>query len=68
MKTQIINLTLSGVVVHVNTSRIVYYYAKKEENGQIATVIYLDKGWGIEVEETPDEIDTLINRAASSLL
>jgi hypothetical protein len=67
MKTQIINLTLSGVVVHVNVSRIVYYYAKKEEKGQIATVIYLDKGWGIEVEETPDEIDNLINNTATLL-
>jgi hypothetical protein len=64
MKNYIIKLTLSGVVVHVNASRIVYYYAKKEDNGQIATVIYLDKGWGIEVSETPDQIDALISQNA----
>jgi hypothetical protein len=38
-----------------------YYYAKKEQTGQIATVVYLAKGWGIEVAETPDEIDALLS-------
>jgi len=64
MKSQIIKLTLSGVVVHINASRMVYYFAKKDDKGQIATVIYLDKGWGIEVSETPDQIDALISQNA----
>jgi hypothetical protein len=38
-----------------------YYYPKKEQNGQIATVVYLSKDWGIEVSETPDEIDALLS-------
>ena len=61
MKTRIIKLNLAGTIVHVNTDHIIYYYAKKEQNGQISTVVYLEKNWGIEVSETPDQIDALIS-------
>jgi hypothetical protein len=64
MKPGIIKLNLSGTAVHVNIDHIIYYYAKQEQNGQIATVIYLEKNWGIEVGETPAEIDALIMAAA----
>jgi hypothetical protein len=66
MKTKIIRLNLAGTIVHVNTDHIIYYYAKQEANGQVSTVIYLEKNWGIEVLETPDEIDVLISTAAAS--
>ena len=61
MKQKIIRLNLSGTVVHVNTNHVIYYYAKQDANGLVSTVIYLEKNWGIEVQETPDEIDALIN-------
>jgi hypothetical protein len=61
MKTSIIRLNIAGTTVHVNTNSIVYYYAKQSEDGQIVTVLYLDKGWGIEISETPAEIDALLS-------
>jgi hypothetical protein len=63
MKPLIIKLNLAGTIVHVNAKQIMYYYAKREKNGQILTVVYLAKDWGIEVAETPDEIDALIREA-----
>ena len=60
MKPKIIKLNLNGTIVHVNTDHIIYYYAKKEQSGQITTVVYLEKNWGIEVLETPDEIDAMV--------
>jgi hypothetical protein len=63
MKSRIIKLNLAGTIVHVNVDHIIYYYAKQEQNGQIATVIYLEKNWGIEVSETPDEVDALVAAA-----
>ena len=63
MKSRIIKLNLAGTIVHVNVDHIIYYYAKQEQNGQIATVIYLEKNWGIEVSETPDEIDARVAEA-----
>ena len=64
MKPSIIKLNLAGTIVHVNIDHIIYYYAKKEQNGQIATVIYLEKNWGIEVSETPEQIDAIISAAS----
>lgn len=60
MKPHIIKLNLAGTVVHVNTNQIGYYYPKQLPNGQIVTVLYLAKGWGIEVAETPAEIDAML--------
>ena len=65
MKPLIIKLNLAGTIVHVNATQIMYYYAKKQKNGQIATVVYLAKDWGIEVSETPDEIDDLLKVTSS---
>ena len=61
MKPHIIKLNLAGTVVHVNVNRIVYYYPKQLDNGHIVTVLYLEKGWGIEVAETPAEIDAMLS-------
>lgn len=60
MKPTIIKLNLAGTVVHVNANQIMYYYPKQSENGQIVTVMYLSKDWGIEITETPAEIDALL--------
>lgn len=61
MKPHIIKLNLAGTIVHVNASQILYYYPKKLENGLIVTVLYLSKNWGIEVAETPAEIDAMLS-------
>ena len=63
MKTSIIKLNLAGTTVHVNTNSIVYYYAKQSEDGQVVTVMFLSKGWGIEISETPAEIDAMLQLA-----
>ena len=63
MKPVIIKLNLAGTTVHINANNIIYYYAKKSDNGQVVTVMYLSKGWGIEISETPAEIDALLNGA-----
>jgi hypothetical protein len=60
MKPIIIKLNLAGTIVHVNANQIMYYYPKREQNGQVATVLYLARDWGIEVSETPEEIDTIL--------
>lgn len=60
MKPTIIKLNLAGTIVHVNANKIMYYYPKQTESGQIVTVMYLSKDWGIEVIETPAEIDALL--------
>ena len=61
MKPTIIKLNLAGTIVHVNANNIMYYYPKQTESGQIVTVMYLSKDWGIEIIETPAEIDALLN-------
>ncbi len=61
MKPIIIKLNLAGTVVHVNANQIMYYYPKQLDNGNIVTVMYLAKDWGIEIAETPADIDILIS-------
>ena len=61
MKPSIIRLNLAGTIVHVNINSIVYYYAKQSEEGLVTTVLYLSKDWGIEISETPAEIDALLS-------
>lgn len=56
----IIKVNLAGTIVHVNANQIMYYYPKQAENGQVVTVMYLAKEWGIEIMETPEEIDLLL--------
>lgn len=64
MKPLLIKLNLAGTVVHVNANQILYYYAKQLESGQIVTVMYLSKDWGIEISETPAEVDAMISTAS----
>jgi hypothetical protein len=65
MKPVIIKLNLAGTVVHVNANQILYYYAKQLESGQIVTVMYLSRDWGIEISETPAEVDAMLTTALS---
>ena len=61
MKPVIIKLNLSGTTVHVNSGHILYYYAKHTEDGRIVTELFFTEKFGLEVSETPAEIDELIN-------
>lgn len=61
MKPTIIKLNLAGTTVHVNANQILYYYAKHSEKGQIVTELFFTEKFGLEVSETPAEIDDLIN-------
>lgn len=61
MKPVMIKLNLSGTTVHINANQILYYYAKHSESGQIVTELFFTEKFGLEVSETPAEIDDLIN-------
>lgn len=56
----IIRLNLSGTTVHVNAHQVLYYYAKHNSDGGIVTEVFFTEKFGIEVTETPLEIDQLI--------
>jgi len=60
MKPTIIRLNLIGTTVHINTGNILYYYAKQKDDGTIVTELFFTEKFGLEVIETPAEIDTLI--------
>jgi hypothetical protein len=60
MKPTIIRLNLSGTTVHVNAAQILYYYAKHNEDGKVVTELFFTEKFGLEVLETPAEIDTMI--------
>lgn len=61
MKPVIIKLNLSGTTVHVNASQVMYYYAKKTSDGAVVTEVFFTEKFGLEVTESPAEIDALIN-------
>ncbi len=61
MKPAIIKLNLIGTTVHVNANSILYFYAKQKENGDVVTELFFTEKFGLEVLETPVEIDALIN-------
>ncbi len=61
MNASIIKLNLSGTTVHVNASQILYYYAKKKDDESIVTELFFTEKFGLEVLETPSEIDALIS-------
>lgn len=61
MKPVIIKLNLKGTTVHVNAAQILYYYAKHAEDGGIVTELFFTEKFGLEVSETPAEIDLLIS-------
>ena len=67
MAAAIIKLNLSGTTVHVNSNQILYYYAKKIDDGTIVTEVFFTEKFGLEVTETPAQIDTLILQASRSL-
>lgn len=60
MKPLIIKLNLAGTIVHVNANQILYYYPKQLDNGQVVTVMYLTREKGIEIAETPAQIDAML--------
>ena len=64
MKQVIIKLNLVGTTVHVNSSQVLYYYAKQKDNGDIVTELFFTEKFGLEVLETPAEIDALISQNA----
>ena len=68
MKPVIIKLNLSGTTVHVNSSQIMYYYAKKTNEGLIVTEVFFTEKFGLEVTESPAEIDALINAGSTSMV
>ncbi len=53
MKAHIIKLNLSGTTVHVNAVQILYYYAKKNEEGHQVTELFFTEKFGLEVLDTP---------------
>lgn len=61
MKPVIIKLNLAGTTVHVNANLILYYYAKHSEKGDVVTELFFTDKFGLEVTETPSEIDNLIS-------
>ena len=60
MKPTIIRLNLSGTTVHVNAAQILYYYAKHNAEGQVVTELFFTEKFGLEVLDTPAEIDAMI--------
>lgn len=64
MRPTIIKLNLAGTTVHVNTNNILYYYAKHTDDGKVVTELFFTEKFGLEVSETPAEIDALINSEA----
>ena len=63
MKPVIIKLNLIGTTVHVNSNQILYYYAKQKDNGDIVTELFFTEKFGLEVLETPAEIDALLGQS-----
>ena len=66
MKPVIIKLNLSGTTVHVNASQIMYYYAKKTNDATVVTEVFFTEKFGLEVTESPAEIDALINAGGTT--
>ncbi len=60
MKPTIIRLDLAGTTVHINANNILYYYAKHTEDNRVVTELFFTEKFGLEVSETPAEIDALI--------
>ena len=67
MKPVIIRLNLAGTTVHVNANHILYYYAKHAEDGAVVTQLFFSEKFGLEVSETPVEIDDLIAAGGRSM-
>ncbi len=63
MELVIIKLDLAGTTVHVNASQVLYYYAKQNKTGVVVTQVFFTEKFGLEVSETPAEIDAMIKGA-----
>jgi hypothetical protein len=66
MKPTIIRLNLSGTTVHINAAQILYYYAKHNKDGQVVTELFFTEKFGLEVLETPAEIDAMIESGSTT--
>ena len=60
MEPIIIRLDLAGTTVHVNANQVLYYYAKQNKEGVVVTQLFFTEKFGLEVSETPAEIDAMI--------
>ncbi|MEJ7830907.1 MAG: hypothetical protein WKF91_22065, partial [Segetibacter sp.] len=60
MEPVIIRLDLAGTTVHINANQILYYYAKQNKEGLVVTQLFFTEKFGLEVSETPAEIDAMI--------
>ncbi len=60
MEPVIIRLDLAGTTVHVNANQVLYYYAKQNKEGVVVTQLFFTEKFGMEVSETPAEIDAMI--------
>ncbi len=60
MEPVIIRLDLAGTTVHINANQILYYYAKQNKEGLVVTELFFTEKFGLEVSETPAEIDAMI--------
>ena len=67
MKPVIIKLNLAGTTVHVNAHQILYYYAKHNEKGLVVTELFFTEKFGLEVSETPAEIDELLKASSQGV-
>ncbi len=67
MKPVIIKLDLAGTTVHVNAVQLLYYYAKQTPAGKAVTELFFTEKFGLEVSETPAEIDELIENSGMPL-
>lgn len=63
MEPAIIKLDLAGTTVHVNANQILYYYAKQNKEGVVVTQVFFTEKFGLEVSETPAQIDSMIKGA-----
>lgn len=63
MKPLMIKLDLAGTTVHVNANQILYYYAKHNDEKGVVTQLFFTEKFGLEVAETPAEIDKLIEQS-----
>ncbi|MBA2762549.1 MAG: hypothetical protein H0U39_11445 [Segetibacter sp.] len=60
MEPVIIRLDLAGTTVHINANQVLYYYAKQNKEGLVVTELFFTEKFGLEVSETPAEIDAMI--------
>jgi hypothetical protein len=60
MEPVIIRLDLAGTTVHINANQVLYYYAKQNKEGLVVTQLFFTEKFGLEVSETPAEIDAMI--------